>query len=388
MDERAARHLMSVFSRPRPPGSAGERATARAIRDWLEAHGIPYRVHTFSLYPYFFESIGVWIILSRTLLWVAVIERWGWLALGLAVLGLLGGTVDILTGWPLVTWPGRRTGENIVIEFGPPDAIREVVFSAHYDSKTELLDHRQRAIFVEHPRLWAALTLLVGAFALLDAFVSLANAAFASFVHVGSVALASLLLVGAWGLGLHLSAGRFVKQSSGAVDDGAACAVVLMLAQRLAHEGLPSPDTRVTIVLFTGEEANMQGSRAYVRARAWPLPTRVVNLELLGQDGPYLLWRQDGDAFHRVETPAEVRAWVTSAVSRVVGTAPREEGQINSDAFSFLREGVPAVTLGTADKRWGTRGLHRPTDSPARVRVERLSEHVNILWALIEDVWR
>ncbi len=376
-----AQELMQVFSRPRPPGSAGEQETARAIQQWLEAQGIPYRVHSFPLYPYFFESIGVWIILSRTVLWLAVWARWGWAALVIALVGLFGGSVDILLGRPLVTWPGRRQGKNILVDFTPPGARREIVFCAHYDSKTELLDHRQRRIFVERTRFWAGLTLFVGGLALGTEY--LASPAAAEILHWANVGAATMLLLAAWGLGLHLSVGRLVEQSSGAVDNGAACATLLMFAHRLAHEEIPSPDTRVTLALFTGEEANMQGSRAYVRSREWPLPVRVINLELLGQDGPYILWRQDGDAFHRVETSPDLRAWVTKVVTQVTGKPPQEEDLINSDAFPFLRVGIPAVTLGTADTRWGTRGLHRPTDNLARVHVERLAEHVDVLWHLV-----
>lgn len=380
-------YLMRIFSRPRPPGSPGERATVQAVRSWLDDRGIPHRVHTFPLYPYFFESIGLWIILSRTALVLAVILRAGWTALGLAFLGLLGGVVDILLGWPVVTWPGRRKGENIVIEFSSPCAGREVVLCAHYDSKTELLDHRQRALFVEHTRLWSALTLLVGALAPLVHYLDVAAPRWSRVVYEGNVALAILLGIGAWGLGLHLSLGRVVKPSSGAVDDGAACAVLLRLAERLARAGLPDPATRVTIVLFAGEEANMQGSRAYVRSRPWPLPARVVNLELLGQDGEYVLWEEDGDAFRRATVPQDVRTWVVRAVYRMTGRRPQLGGRINSDGFSFLRAGIPTATLGTLDRHWGTRGLHRPTDRPERVDLGRLPEHEDLLWALLSMPW-
>ncbi len=376
------RHLMRVFSRPRPPGSEGERATARAIRAWLEARHIPYRVHTFPLYPYFFESIGLWIILSRTVLAAMALRAPGLGPLIVALVGLLGGSLDILLGRPVVTWIGRRRGENILIEFAPSHAEREVVLTAHYDSKTELLDHRQRAIFVEHTRLWAALTLVVGLLAAIEGRAPLPENLLA-LVHTVNLVLIPVMLLAAWGLGLHLSLGRVVKPSQGAVDNGAACAVLLKLAERIAREGLPREDVRVTIALFTGEEANMQGSRAYVRSRPWPYPTRVVNLELLGQDGAYVLWEQDGDAFHRVQTSREVRAWVAAAVERATGQPPREERLINSDAFSFLRNGLAAATLGTLSTQWGMRGLHRPSDNLERVNLARLPEHEDLLWALL-----
>jgi len=145
--------LMRILSVPRPNGSPAEAETRRALQDWLEQMGIPHRTHGFRLYPYFFESIGVWLIASRTLLALAVLLRWGWLTLLIALVGLLGGLVDVALGFPLVTFLGGRQGENILIEFDSPDARREIVFSAHYDTKTELLDHRQRMFFLKNIRL-------------------------------------------------------------------------------------------------------------------------------------------------------------------------------------------------------------------------------------------
>lgn len=52
-----------------------EAATGRALATWFEARGLPLRTHAFRLYPYFFEAIGWWLILSRTLLAAAIVVR-------------------------------------------------------------------------------------------------------------------------------------------------------------------------------------------------------------------------------------------------------------------------------------------------------------------------
>src|SRR5512147_3137455 len=128
--------LMAVLSVPRPNGSAAEIKTECALRDWLARRSIQHRVQAFLLYPYFFECIGLWLILSRTLLAAAVWARWGWVTLPIALLGILGGTLDVAFNLPLVTWPGARRRQNIIIEFEPSQPRQEVIFSAHYDSKT------------------------------------------------------------------------------------------------------------------------------------------------------------------------------------------------------------------------------------------------------------
>ncbi len=87
--------LMAFLSIPRPNGSAAERETGRALQNWLARRALPHRVQAFRLYPYFFECVGVWLLLSRTLLSVAIWDRWGWLTLPIAVIGLLGGALDV-----------------------------------------------------------------------------------------------------------------------------------------------------------------------------------------------------------------------------------------------------------------------------------------------------
>ena len=68
--------LMGILSIPRPNGSKASRDVISAIKAWLSTHQIPFRVETYSLYPYFFECIGLWILVSRTLLALAIWLRW------------------------------------------------------------------------------------------------------------------------------------------------------------------------------------------------------------------------------------------------------------------------------------------------------------------------
>ena len=136
--------LMHILSIPRPSGSRAEQETARALCDWLTRRGIVYNVHNFRLYPYFHEGIGLWLIASRTLLVLSIVFRWGWPTALIAGLSLLGGVVDVAFNIPLITWPGGRRGQNILVDFEPPQVEQEIIMAAHYDSKTELLDHTGR----------------------------------------------------------------------------------------------------------------------------------------------------------------------------------------------------------------------------------------------------
>jgi hypothetical protein len=371
--------LMAILSVPRPNASPAEGETARALRDWLARHGIPYHTHSFRLYPYFNEGLGVWVIASRTLLVLAFALRWGWPALIIAGLSLLGGILDVAWHIPVATWPGARRGENILIQFEPPQAEQEIVLAAHYDSKTELLDHTGAAFFMRKVNLGIGLTILLGLLGPLDAWLWARGSAWAGVLFWAGMGLGALMLFLAWGFGLNLSLGRLLEPSQGAIDNGAACAILLGLAERLARGEVRLRHSRVTLALFAGEEVAMQGSRAYVVAREWPLPAIALNLEIMAQDGDYVIWEQESNGLRRIATPPGLNQAVAGLVAEVTGRPARFIGPLMSDTFSFLAVGIPASVLGTHHSHMAGGGLHRPTDNLARVVMARLSEGVQIL---------
>ncbi len=374
--------LMHLLSVPRPNGSRAERETLLALCTWLEQRSIPYRRVPFRLYPYFMEANGAWLIFSRTLLALAIWLNWGWPAAVIALAGMFGGVLDVAKGWPLVTWIGWREGENLVLDFDALNPERRLIIGAHYDSKTELFDHDRRAFFTRRLQMGMALTLILGLLGPLNAWLE--AGAFQIVTYWLAVALSFPLLVLAWGLGLNLLLGRFSQPSQGAVDNGAACAVLLGLAQRLASAKIELARTQVTLALFTGEEVNMQGSAAYVRQQDFPIPLSALNLELVGQNGPYILWSADGNAFTRVPTSQSLNDDLSAAVLAVTGERVQWQDYLNSDTYSFLSAGIPAATLGSLDNTYGVGELHRPTDNVARVAVERLPECVDILAMFIK----
>jgi Peptidase family M28 len=371
--------LISNFSIPRPNGSEGARITVAAIKSWLDERGIPYRLHPYTQYPFFFECIGLWLIFSRGLLALSVWLRWGWAVLPISLIGLSGGLLDYAFHIPLVTWPGRRQAQNFLIEFEPPTPRQEVILSAHYDSKTEPLDHRQRMFLLYSIPFGLILSLILAVLGPLDALAFARQAAWEHRLYELSISLSLLLLILAWILGLNLCLGRLLKPSQGSVDNGAACAILLGLAERLARGEFTMQNTRLTIALFSGEEINLQGSRAYAKGGDWSLPVRALNLEAMAQDGDYVYWEHDGSIFGLQPTSPELNEIVVCAVTKVAGKTPRPSGPVVSDGASFMAVGVPASTLGTLDSRLGDTGFHRPTDNPERILPSRLPEGVEIL---------
>jgi hypothetical protein len=376
--------LMRILSVPRPNGSAAERETARALCDWLGGRGISYHVHGFRLYPYFNEGIGLWIILSRTLLVLSFVLRWGWPTAFIAGLSLLGGILDVAFNLPFTTWPRARRSENILIHFEPPLVEQEIVLAAHYDSKTELLDHTRAAFFTRKLNLGIALTALLGALGLVDGLALARGATWEYIIYWIGIGLGLVLLFLAWGFGLNLTLGRFLEPSQGAIDNGTACVILLDVADRLARGEVQLDRTRATLALFGGEEVAMQGSRAYVGGRDWPLPTIALNLEIMAQDGDYVIWERESNGLRRIPTTPGLNQAIAGLVSEVTASPPRFISALMSDGFSFLAAGIPTTVLGTYHSQMEGGGLHRPTDNLARVVTARLGEGAALLTALLE----
>jgi acetylornithine deacetylase/succinyl-diaminopimelate desuccinylase-like protein len=383
MCDRQFAELMGILSVPRPNGSKALERTVERVRAWLEGEGIPVQSHRFTLRPYLMESMGLWMALTGLLLPIAALAGWGWGGLIIALAAPVVPMLEVRFLRPTFTSLFRRPAQNLVISFLAPHPAQEVILCAHVDSKTELLDHIQRAALL---RLGIPATGLALACGVLTAFAGLLPAGFPSAAFRW-LAFAAGLPAAAYGLamGANMIGGRFSRHpSTGAVDNGAAVAVLMALAQELQHGQLDLQHTSVTLLLTVGEEAQMQGALAYVRDREeWRLPSCAVNLEVLGQNGGYALWEEDGTAMLRLPTDPTLNQALERAVEAVCGEHLVRVPQVSSDGFAFLYHGIPATTLGSFDIDVGGRGLHSAQDRPDRVDVQRLGEAVDVLSHLL-----
>jgi hypothetical protein len=380
--------LLGILSIPRPNGSKALRATARAICHWLATRNpaIPYQLHTFKIYPYFLEIAGLWLITTQALLALSIWLRWGWPSLLIAIVSLVIIILEAGLGIPTVSWLGGGKGENIIVEFSPARPKQEIVLSAHYDSKTELLDHRQRAALAKVFPIGLLSILILGVLGLVDGFLKQATVPGTNVVYYTGILLTipQLLVMGTMGLNFLL--GRFSQPSQGAVDNGAACAILLSLAHRLANKGLSLEQTKVTIAIFAGEEIFVQGSRAYVAGRDWPLPTAAINLELMGQNGPYIIWEKIGSSFRVFPSTPAINHALSQAILDKTGKAVEMiPGPAGTDSYAFLLAGIAATSVGSTDLVLADSALHRPTDNRSRVHLERLQESVEIIECVLRD---
>ncbi len=377
--------LMQIFSQPRPSASAGERATLMALRSWLDQRGIRYQTQHFRLFPYSNELIGTWLLLAVLLLAATVVLRLPWPALTFVALGMALVIANVVFAWPLVVWPISSTGENLLVTFEPEQYQRELVIATHYDSKTELFDHTIAGTFFGHLTRCIVLAIIILLLGFLDRMLFTPGSTGAIAIQVVSILLTLPVVWVVGAVGLNLIPGRWITPSEGAVDNGAACVILLGLAERLAQGNIAHAGTRITLAWFAGEEVSMQGSHAFLRSRSWPLPATAVNLELLGQDGPYVLWQSEGNVLTSAPTDAQLNTYMSTIVQRVTGQHAALVGGINSDGYAFIKAGIRTCVFGSYDKQYGGSGLHRPTDNRERIVPERLAESVAILEGLIID---
>lgn len=366
---------------PRENGSAALHQTARFLFDALQATGLQVESIPFTAHPYALRLAGVVALVGGLAYLRAVLARRPLLALAVA-LGVPALLLAELAYYRPVLGPiGAETAHNVEARLRPAgEPVQRLVFAAHYDTKTDLLDHVERAP-VELAAVPLISLMVGGAVGLLLARERRLARRLATAAGIGAAL---------WGLGLFaaLSAGAFVPwRSPGALDDGGACAVLVRLAEQLAAE--PRPErTEVEILLLAAEEVGVQGSWAHAAERfAAPpgLPTFVINLEGIGAS-------LDLGVFGRERFVVASYAADPRVVALLAGVHREQNGReldiapvgSATDARSFLAHGVPAATLYSREPGVTfPRGLHSRRDVRARLDPAALDASVALLVAVV-----
>ncbi len=380
--------LRRLAETPRENGSAALHETATwletTLRDaGLEVVRVPYEAH-----PYGLRLAGVVVLVGAVLYArLAFAGRWrAALATALVVPALVLAQLDFQV--PLFAWIGAETQHHVLARVAPERPEQRLILAAHYDTKTDLLDHVERAP-VDLLALPAVAAMLLGAGA--GAWSVRRPRRRRLLVGCGRAAALLALVYGA-GAFAALSAGAFVPaRSPGALDDGASCAVLVRLASELAAN--PLRRTEVELLWLSAEEVGVQGSWAYAGERfgaAPELPTFVVNLEGLGEATRHQVIRSE--RFTLRSFPPDPRL-----VERLDAVHRRQLGEPlaltvyggATDARAFLAHGIPAATL--VSQRPGssvTRDLHSAADSRARLDEAALDASLALLLAFVGDVDR
>lgn len=378
--------LARLAELPRENGSPELQRALDFLSEALLRAGADVERIAFTAQPYALRMVGVVALVSGLVYARLARERRWWAALAVALLAplLLVGQVDQLA--PLLGRIGAQTQQHLAARIAPERVEQRLIFAAHYDTKTDLLDHVERV---------PALAVAAGVAPLLF-LAALCGALCRAPARVRG--LRALLRLCPWLAVLSgalvfasLSAGVFApRRSPGALDDGAACAVLVRMVEAL--EAAPAlRRTEVEVLLFSAEEMAAQGSWAYARERfAAPptLPTALVNLEILGASANHTVLGSEQFALRSfAPTPALVER--LAAVHRAVlgrDLAVTWYGGI-TDARSFLAHGIPAATVMSREAGvLFSRGLHSAADDRSRVDTAALESSLAFLLAFARDV--
>jgi hypothetical protein len=169
----------------------------------------------------------------------------------------------------------------------------------------------------------------------------------------------------------HLGIGRPVNGDSiynGADDDGSGTVAVLEIARDLART---PPKRTVVVLLSTGEEVGMVGTRWYLRHPVEPLAHTVADLQLEMIGRPDSLAGGPGHAWltgYERTTMGEEFAAAGSPI--VPDPRPDQRFFFRSDNTPFAVAGIPAHTLSSYDLH---ADYHRPSDEVSRVDFDHMT---------------
>jgi hypothetical protein len=383
--------IMSHLSIPRPNHSQALAETATYIKTTLTDWGVPLVVQEFALRPYMQLILGIAVLLLAVLLLVLIVKKRPIAALIVALAIPLLLVVEFELFVPVVTGIVKTTGENIVVTYTVPNPERELIFAAHYDSKTDFWDHVQRAKIYRFIPLAFVLGIVLAVFTFFTRRYDLLRKKGPAAV---TVVLAGALVV-YWGL-VFLGFGGYIfipsdRQSFGAVDNGTSVAALMVLAKDI-HDGKVSlGNSNVTILFTAGEEVTLQGAHWYLKERfsggtAPALPTTLVNLELFAQNGPMVYWRKDGIFLKYFDADPDLIERLGAAWTRVSDTSIEPREKITDDAQRFMSVGIPAITIGNAGTPGlGEGGFHSTKDNIDRVNMENLALMIRAVELYVES---
>lgn len=377
--------LLQHIAVPRPNHGSAVDETARFLVQWLTGWGIDVQTQAFVLRPWIMLAVALALVLCALLFVIAIVKKRPKIALVLALGMPLLLVAEMEQFTPVVSWIGSKPGSNIVVQYQVPQPARELVFMAHYDSKTDFWDHEQRA---QVYRLMLPFFGLALALALWTFAVRRRQALGRGAPRAVAVALATLYL-GYIGL-VALGFGGFVfvdqrHDSPGVVDDATSVTALLALAKNIQQHKVDLGTSNVTIVLTGGEEVILQGAHHYVKERLKRgidpnVPVSLVNLELAGQVGQLNYRRGDGVFLKFYAPDPALRERVGAAWKAVSGQDMVEGEPSTNDAERFHAAGLPAITIGHDGLPGpGHHGLHSEADNLTRVDAKNLELTVRML---------
>jgi len=386
--------LLQILQRiaiPRSNYSDALDQTALYIKGLLTSWGMPFTVQEFSLRAHALHVAAIACVLCGLLVLFFVLKKKPLAALlfALAIPAIL--ILEFELWIPTVSALISKTGQNFIIKFNAPGAVRDLVFNAHYDSKTDYWDHAQRYWLYRWLTLFFVLGVLLAAWAFLAKRFSVWARPVSRYIALSlAVIYVIYWCLFAFGFTGHIFLSKD-EQSYGAVDNGASVVTLLALAKDIHDGRVKIGKSNVTILLDSGEEVGLQGAFAYVKEylkspQESKLPVYVVDLDSIGDYGNLLYSTKVGSRFKFYDVSPELVNRVGAAWKRVSGKdISSEDKGYACDAMAFAKAGFPTIELGNTGRPGiGNRGLHSIHDNINRVSMRTIELTVRMLREFIE----
>ena len=374
--------LSGLAEGPRENGTAELGVAASFITQHLETAGTEPQVQSFTAYPYDPIALGMGVFLLCCVYACALLSSRMKLAVVVALL-LLGLPVGYLD-WQLPLTPGLSIEEDNILAVIParsPD--QRVILAAHYDTKTELTDH-----VIRLPVQLAGAAL--GIFALLIPLAWSQPLGRRWLRPTSRVFAIVTVIYGVLFLTLFVGGSFRTERSSGALDNGAACAVLLRAATALA-QGPVLERTEVVFVFLAAEEVGAQGSWSFVRDHLPNLPslnTYVINFDPIGASEQLTVVHREAGILRGFQPAPAVVALLDSVHRQQTGwPIGHTSGGGLTDAFPFLASGIPAATVISAVPPFVLpRGMHTPADTRNRIDLKSMDTTLDFVLRLVHFV--
>lgn len=364
-DAAELKELVKGLAQPRATGSEGASAVETEIREGFESLGYQTR-------PLPFE-ISTWpgrfglVVAGLALLVTGGLAGW-FLYSGLPIPALvttLAGTGVALLPLLLLGPASRRLPfgrvETTNLLFRRPEGRPSWILMAHRDTKSQLVPTLLRTVALVLAATALIVLLLIGA-------IWFAGDPY-RFPTAGLVAG---VVLAATGLLMALSWSG--NRSPGALDNASGVAALLAVARRVSDR------QDIAFLITEGEELGLAGARAAVGSL--PPVQGVINVDSLDDGGGFLVaeghgWKQRGSA------PQLAAALLTAAGALNLEIERRPLPRtIPVDHMPLAAAGIPSVSL--LKGGYGSlMRIHRPADSPDRLRCEGAAEGVNLLTAAL-----
>jgi Zn-dependent M28 family amino/carboxypeptidase len=172
---------------------------------------------------------------------------------------------------------------------------------------------------------------------------------------------------------------------NGANDNASGAAALSVIAEYFVRH---RPAVSLLFVAFDAEEADLAGSRAFVRSPPVPLASIVanINLDMIGRDASETLWIAGVHRFPVFEPFVMNTAASAPIRIRLGHDDPSgrngEDWTRDSDHYAFIEAGIPALYIGVEDYKF----LHSADDDFATMMPEFYAAAVDAIVNVIEGV--